>query len=266
MSHLGELLHLLLNKDTFVSGAAVFLISEVSTSKDKWRRAALVVRGLLRRHFFVDSTTVTFCSVHLHNKVANKRDASTSLLQRLREHMNNHSVDFIGGDFNINAFSTVGDVFSDPKIAARGNSLWWGLGGLDETCRGCTGFIIMPRHPDTWRVQSHGCCKFDNADMGFGPRDLPAHFPAFLHLRVTNLLGPDSIMRSDQARQRRMEKAVGSYERERLHRRRGLQASSSTATSSNVPRKTSCARFSVVAHWIDAREDGLCPGATPHTL
>ena len=176
------------------------------------------MRGLLRRPFVVDSPTVTFCSVHLQNKVANKRDASTSLLQRLREHMNNHSVDFIGGDFNMNAFSTVGDVFSDPKFAAPGNSLLWSPGGLDETCRECTGFIIMPRHRDTWRVQSHGCCKFDYADMGFGPRDLPAHFPAFLHLRVTNLPGPDSTMRSDQARQRRTEEAAGRNERKGLRK------------------------------------------------
>ena len=40
------------------------------------------------------------------------------------------------------------------------------------------------------RVDSHGCCKFDNAALGFGPRDQSAHFPVFLHLRTTNLPGP----------------------------------------------------------------------------
>ena len=60
-----------------------------------------------------------FCSVHLHNKVAKKRDALTTLLQRLREHMINHSVDFIGGDFNKSAFSTVGGEFSNKEFAAR---------------------------------------------------------------------------------------------------------------------------------------------------
>ena len=36
-----------------------------------------VVRGLLRRPSVVDCPAVTFCSVHLYNKVAKKRDAST---------------------------------------------------------------------------------------------------------------------------------------------------------------------------------------------
>ena len=44
--------------------------------------AALVVRGMLRRPSVAVSPTVTFCSVHTH-KVAKKRDAATSLLQRL---------------------------------------------------------------------------------------------------------------------------------------------------------------------------------------
>ena len=130
----GNDLAILLNKDTFVSGAAVFPISEPSTSKDTWGLAALVVRGLLRRPSVVDSPTVTFSSVRLHNKVAQNRDASTSLLQRLREHMINHSVDFIGVDFNMSAFSTVGDVFSSscrdtrtPTVATSSTTLTWAL-------------------------------------------------------------------------------------------------------------------------------------------
>ena len=140
----GNDLAILLDKDTFVSGSAVFPISEASTSKDTWRFTALVVRGLLRHLSIADSPTITFCSVHLHNKVATKRDASTSLLLHLREHMINHSVDFIGGDFNMSAFSTVGDVFSDPEFVAPGNSLLWGFGGLDETLsreRDCSRFV-----------------------------------------------------------------------------------------------------------------------------
>ena len=95
---------------------AVFTISEVSSSKDTWGMAALVVRGLLRCTSLSGSPTVTFCSVHVRNKVAKKRDVSTSLLQRLYAHMVQHNVDFIGGDFNMSAFSTVGDVFSDPEF------------------------------------------------------------------------------------------------------------------------------------------------------
>ena len=78
----------------------------------------------------------------------------TSLLQRLSAHTVLHSVDFIGGDFNMSAFSTVGDVFSDPEFAAPGNALFWTR--LAGTAR-------LPHHalpppspplpsPDTWRV------------------------------------------------------------------------------------------------------------------
>ena len=64
----------------------------------------------------------------------------------------------------------------------------------------------MPKRPYEWRADSHGCHKFDNAALGFGPRDQSAHLPVFLHLRTTNLPGPDSITRSEHAQQRRMER------------------------------------------------------------
>ena len=103
--------------------------------------------------------------------VAKKRDASTELLQRLYGYMKEHNVDFIGGDFNMSAFSTVGDVFTDDEFSAPGNSLLWGLGALEEPNRECAGFLIMPKRPYEWRVHSHGCYKFDNALLGLGPRD-----------------------------------------------------------------------------------------------
>ena len=74
------------------------------------------------------------------------------------------------------------------------------------TTRGeSTGFLIMPKRPYEWRVHSHGCYKFNNADLALGPHDTTAPFPVFLHLRTTNFPGPDSITRSEQAQQRRME-------------------------------------------------------------
>ena len=79
--------------------------------------------------------TVTFCSVHIHNVVAKKRDASTDLLRQ-------HNVDFLGSDFNMSAFSTVGDVFSNPEFSALGKSFLWGLGALEEQNRERTGFLI----------------------------------------------------------------------------------------------------------------------------
>ena len=123
--------------------------------------------------------TVTFCSVHIHIVVTQKRDASTELLRRIHGYMQQHDVDFIGGDFNMGAFSADGDVFAER-----------------------TGFLIMPKRPYEWRVDSNGCYTFKYADLPLGPRDSSAHFPVFLHLRTINLQGPDSITRSEQAQQR----------------------------------------------------------------
>ena len=76
----------------------------------------------------------------------------------------------------MNALSTVGDVFSDPGFSALGNSLLWRLGALEKQNRERTGFLIMPKRPYEWRVDSHGCYRFDNAALDFGPRDQTAHF------------------------------------------------------------------------------------------
>ena len=188
-----------------------------STSKGTWCMVLLIVRGLLRRPSLSGSPFVTFCSVHIHNVVAKKRDASTELLQRLYGYMREHNVDFIGGDFNMSAFSTVGDVFTVAEFSAPDNSFLWGLGALEEPNRECAGFLIMPKRPYEWRVHSHGCYKFDNAALGLGPRDQSAHLPVFLHLRNTNIPGPSSVMRSEQAQQRRFERR---HNKERMQRRR----------------------------------------------
>ena len=212
-------LAILLNKDTFEPDPIVLTFKAESTSKGTWGMVLLIVRGLLRRPSLSGSPTVTFCSVHIHNVVAKKRDASTELLQFLHAKMREHNVDFIGGDFNMSAFSTVSDVFSDPEFSAKpGHSCLWGLGALDEQHRECTGFLIMPKRPYEWRVDSHGCYKFDNAALGLGPRDQSAHLPVFLHLRNTNLPGPSSIMRSEQAQQRRFDRKHNKPERAKKRR------------------------------------------------
>ena len=107
---------------------------------------------------------------------------------------------------------------SHPEFSALGNSFLWGLGALEEQNCERTWFLIMPKRPYEWRVDSHGCYKFDNAALGFGPRDQSAHLPVFLHLRTTKLPGPDSIMRSEHAQQRRMERRH--HKRDRTRRRR----------------------------------------------
>ena len=76
----------------------------------------------------------------------------------------------------------------------------------------------MPERPCEWRVDSHGCYKSDNAALGFGPRDQSAHLLVFLHLRTINLPGPDSIMRSEHAQLRRMERRHHKHERARRRR------------------------------------------------
>ena len=96
--------------------------------------------------------------------------------------MKQHNVDFNGGDFNMSALSTVGDVFSDTEFSAPGNSFLWGLGALEEPNRERNGFLIVPKRPYDWRADSRGCYKFDDAALGLGPRDQTAHLPVFLHL------------------------------------------------------------------------------------
>ena len=152
-------LAILLNKDTFEPDPIVLTFKADSTSKGTWGMILLIVRGLLRRPSLSGSPTVTFCSVHIHNVVAKKRDASTELLQRLHGYMWEFYVDFIGGDFNMSAFSTVGDVFTDDEFSVPGNSLLWGLGALEEPNRECAGFshhakaTLRAACPFTWLLQ-----------------------------------------------------------------------------------------------------------------
>ena len=176
-------LAILLNKDTFEPDPIVLTYKVDSTSKGTWGMILLVVRGLLRRPSLSGTPTVTFCSVHIHDVVAKKRDASTDLLRRLRAYMQQHNVDIFGSDFNMSAFSKVGD----PEFSAPGTSFLWGLGVLEEPSRERTGFLIMPKPACEWRVDSHGCCKYESAVLCFGPRDQTAHLPVFLDLPPTCL-------------------------------------------------------------------------------
>ena len=63
----------------------------------------------------------------------------------------------------------------------------------------------MSKRPREWKVDACSCYKFGNAELGFGPLDQTADFPVSLHLRTTNLRDPDSVTRSAQAQQRRMD-------------------------------------------------------------
>ena len=174
------------------------------------------VRGAWYYSSFEACCAARLFLAHLQSHFA--RYTSTMLWPRNVMRPLEHNVDFIGGDFNMSAFSTVSDVFSDPEFSAPGHSCLWGLGALDEQHRECTGFLIMPKRPYEWRVDSHGCYKFDNAALGLGPQDQSAHLPVFLHLRNTNLPGPSSIMRSEQAQQRRYDRKHNKTERAKKRR------------------------------------------------
>ena len=155
-----------LNKDTFLPDAIKYPIIEESTSRITWGLTALVVCGHLRRPPAGAPKTVTFCSVHLHNVVAKKRDAATSPLQRLYAHMKLFDVDFVGGDFNMAVKGPVADVFSDAEFIGQGSSPLWGAGGLEGAKVDCTGFMCKPRRPFHWVVNKHGAHTFSNDQLG----------------------------------------------------------------------------------------------------
>ena len=232
----GTDLAMLLNKNTFEPDAAVAVINESSTSKDTWERwphwlfgdcyAAHLSRELLRSHSALSTFTMSW---------PEKRDASTSLLQALHAHVLQHNVHFIGGDFNVSAHSTVGHVSADQEFAPPSSSLLSGLRALTDTDQESTGFLIMPKRPYEWRVDSHGCYKFDNAQLGFGPRDDSAHLPVFLHLRSANIPGPSSVIRSPQAPRRRLERAADKQERQKRHKPQEVLTSCRTMRHQNLP-------------------------------
>ena len=128
----GDNLAILLNRDTFLPGAAQFPISEETTSKATWGLKALVVCGYLRRPPIGGPKSVTLCTVHLHNVVAKKRYAATSLLQRLYAHMVLLGVEFVGGDFStallkalLLTFSTTQNLWRRVQYHSGGPEVSW---------------------------------------------------------------------------------------------------------------------------------------------
>ena len=206
----GDNLAILLNRDTFLPGAAQFPISEETTSKTTWGLKALVVCGYLRRPPIGGPKSVTLCTVHLHNVVAKKRDAATSLLQRLYAHMVLLEVEFVGGDFNSAAKGIITDIFNDPEFMAPGSVPLWGAGGLVGDNEDSTGFLCMPRRPFYWHINKHGAHTFANKQLGLNERDESTHYPVFMHLWATHLpCGTRASLRSDAARARRALRATG---------------------------------------------------------
>ena len=93
-----------------------------------------------------------------------------------------YNVDFIGGDFNMSAFSTVSDlssrinrVFSTWSIRVCGDSVRW----MSSIVSALVSSSCPSAHMNGV-FDSHGCYKFDKAALGLGPRDQTAHLPVFL--------------------------------------------------------------------------------------
>ena len=87
-------------------------------------------------------------------------------------------------------YSTVGDVFSNTEFSAPDDSYLWGLGALVEPNRERTGFLIMSKRPYDWRVDTHGCCKYDNAALGLDPEIKPLTFLCFFTFVPPTYLAP----------------------------------------------------------------------------
>ena len=104
-----------------------------------------------------------------------KRDAATALLQRLHLHMQRLEVEFIRGDFNRAAKSTIAEVFNDTEFMAPGSVPLWGAGGPEGDDTDCTGFLYIPRRPFSWLIKQHGLYTFANKQLGLTERETKAH-------------------------------------------------------------------------------------------
>ena len=162
----------------------------------------------------------------------------------------------------------VADVFIDSEFLAPGSVPLWGAGGLEEDNTDCTGFLCMLRRPFYWLVNRRGVHSFSNAQLGLNERDesMPGrplhwfvnehgvhtfsndqlglkerdestHYPVFMHLWATNILGgTGAALRSDAAQSRRLLKAATKNDRKRQRRLNQAAASivdpaTSTATA-----------------------------------
>ena len=128
-------LAILLNKDTFEPDPMVLTFKADSTSKATWGMFFAHCSRPPETSISLWITDFYLLLSALHNVVAKKRDASTELLQRFYGDMREHNVDFIGGDFNMSAFSTVDDAFSDAEFSAPGNFIpvgTWCTGGAES--------------------------------------------------------------------------------------------------------------------------------------
>ena len=135
-----------LNRDTFEPDPAVFAFEEASSSKDTWSMVVLVVRGLLRRPSLSGSLTVTFCSVHIHNVVVKKRDASTDLLRRYTRTRYSTCCSTTLPSLEVTSTLLLEMCLLTQSFRLQA-TLSSAVVALDESNRERTGFLIMPMRP-----------------------------------------------------------------------------------------------------------------------
>ena len=117
--------------------------------------------------------------------------------------MKPHNVDFIGGDFNMSASSTVGDVFTDPEFAAPDISLLWGLGAFDSTVS-ALGF---------------SSCQSDHMDGVWIHTAATNSTTQILHMGPATPRPTFRLPSPEQAQQRRLERKASKHERRQSRRR-----------------------------------------------
>ena len=150
-------------------------------------------------------------------------------------HMKLLEVDFVGGDFNRAAKSTIADVFSDPEFIALGSVPLWGAGGPAGDDTNCTGFLCMPSRPFHWLINKHGVHTIANEQLGLTERDESTHYPVFMHLWATYLPGGTrAALRSDAAQSRLFLKAATKIDRKRQRRLNHAAASKVDAATSTA--------------------------------
>ena len=195
-------LAILLNRDTFLPGAFKFPIIEETTSKTTWGLKALVVCGFLRRPPVGGPKSVTLCTVHLHNVVAKKRDAATSLGRicwwRLQQCCQRH---------HCRHFSATQNSWRRARYHSGGRV------AQKEMTPTAQGSCIYP---------------VANKQLGLNERDESTHYQVFMHLWATHLPGGTRVsLRSDAAQVRRNLRAAGKNVRKL--QRRLFQAAQSKA-------------------------------------
>ena len=119
-----------------------------------------------------------------------------------------------GGNITMSAFSTVGDVFTDPEFAARGNSVPW-----TTRVANAQGFSLCPSARMNSVLMLMAVTNSTTPSVNLGPATPLPTFPSSFTCAPPTSLSPDSVMRSVHAQQQRMDRATSKHQRRRNRKR-----------------------------------------------